>query len=188
MNWSDIAASQPALGEVAQRLLIAPGVLLIGTRRKDGSARISGVEPLVMDGTLWLSMMQRSAKELDLRRDPRILLHSVISGREPAPEMKVRGRVRPERDESTNERYAAAVATEIGWTPVVGHFALYAVDIDDVTYISYVPETGAQHVARWPADVEYVRPTITPTSLAAAEPTRRLLVPVTPEQRPPLRP
>lgn len=116
-----------------------------------------------------------SARELDLRRDPHVLLHRVVTGPEAAPELKVRGRARPERDEGVQERYAARVAAEIGWTPVVGHFALYAVDIDDVTYIGYVPETGAQHVARWPAGVEYVRPTVTPTSLAAAEPTRRLL-------------
>ena len=48
---------QPALGAVADRLLIEPGVLLAGTIRRDGTARISGVEPLLLDGDLWLSMM-----------------------------------------------------------------------------------------------------------------------------------
>jgi len=45
----------------------------------------------VMDGGLWLSMMPTSAKVRDLARDPRILLHSVITGPEPAPEIKLRG-------------------------------------------------------------------------------------------------
>jgi len=40
------------LGAIAHDLLIRPGVVLIGTTRRDGSARISGVEPLVMDGQL----------------------------------------------------------------------------------------------------------------------------------------
>ena len=75
MKWSAIAASEPALGAVVFDTLIKPGVLMAGTIRRDGSPRISGVEPLVMDGDLWLSMMSASAKARDLGRDPRILLH-----------------------------------------------------------------------------------------------------------------
>lgn len=41
-------------------------MLLIGTTRRDGSARIGAVEPLILDGDLWLSMMSRSTKALDL--------------------------------------------------------------------------------------------------------------------------
>jgi hypothetical protein len=70
MRWSEISARQPALGAVADRLLIEPRVLLAGTIRRDGTARISGVEPLVLDGDLWLSMMSGSAKSRDLGRDP----------------------------------------------------------------------------------------------------------------------
>ena len=58
MRWSEISGRQPALGAIAERLLIEPGVLLAGTTRRDGTARISGVEPLVLDGELWLSMMR----------------------------------------------------------------------------------------------------------------------------------
>jgi hypothetical protein len=76
MRWSEISARQPVLGSVADRLLIEPGVLLAGTIRRDGTARISGVEPLVLDGDLWLSMMSDSAKSRDLHRDPRIV-HAV---------------------------------------------------------------------------------------------------------------
>jgi hypothetical protein len=168
---------EPALGAAAHERLITPGVLLIGTTRRDGSARISGVEPLVMNGDLWLSMMQSSAKALDLARDSRILLHSAITGPEPATEIKVRGTVRTETNPRIQQLYAEAVAAEIGWRPVVGQFTLFAADIHDVTYIGYDPETGAQHVARWPAGVEYLRAAITPTSLGAPEPVRRVLVP-----------
>jgi hypothetical protein len=61
MRWSEIRACKPALGVVADRLLIEPGVLLAGTTRRDGTARISGVEPRVLDSDLWLSMMSGSA-------------------------------------------------------------------------------------------------------------------------------
>jgi hypothetical protein len=175
MRWSEIAARQPALGDAADKKMIKPGVLLIGTTRRDGSARISGVEPLIMESDLWLSMMSGSAKARDLGRNPRILLHSIIGSPEPDAEIKMRGTARVEHDGDTQERYAAAAGAELGWRPVVGHFTLFRIDIDDVTYISYEPETGAQHVARWPADVEYLRPTTTPTSLGPPQPVRRLL-------------
>jgi hypothetical protein len=71
--------------------------------------------------------------------------------------------------------YAAAVSAEIGWRPVVGEFTLFAVDVEDVTYIGYDADTNGQHVARWPAGLEYVRPAATPTSLGPPQPARRLL-------------
>lgn len=175
MKWSAIAASEPALDAVVFDRLIRPGVLLAGTVRRDGSPRISGAEPLVMDGDLWLSMMRTSVKVMDLARDPRILLHSIVTGPEPAAEVKVRGTVRAEDDPGVQRRYAAAVSAGIGWRPVVGEFVLFAVDVEDVTYIGYDPDTSGQHVARWPADLEYVRPSVTPTSLGPQQPVRRLL-------------
>lgn len=175
MKWSAIAASEPALDAVVFDRLIRPGVLLVGTVRRDGSPRVSGAEPLVMDGDLWLSMMRTSVKVMDLARDPRILLHSIVTGPEPAAEVKVRGTVRAEDDPSVQRRYAAAVSAGIGWRPVVGEFVLFAVDVEDVTYIGYDPDTSGQHVARWPVGLEYVRPSVTPTSLGSQQPVRRLL-------------
>ena len=175
MKWSAIAASEPALGAVAFDRLIKPGVLLAGTVRRDGSPRISGVEPLVMDGDLWLSMMRTSAKAMDLARDRRILLHSIVTGPEPAAEVKVRGTVRAEDDHAVQRRYAAAVSAQIGWRPVAGEFTLFVVDVEDVTYIGHDADTGGQHVARWPVGLEYVRPAATPTSLGPPQPVRRLL-------------
>jgi hypothetical protein len=175
MKWSAIATSEPVLGAVVSDRLIGPGVLLVGTTRRDGSARISGAEPLIMDGDLWLSMMRNSVKALDLARDPRILLHSILVGPEPAAEVKIRGSVRPEHDHDVQRRYAAAVSAEIGWHPVVGEFTLFAVDIHDVSYVGYDADTSGQHVARWPAGLEYVRPSTTPTSLGPPQPVRRLL-------------
>jgi Pyridoxamine 5'-phosphate oxidase len=174
MRWSEVAQRQPALAAVMSELLIKPGVVLIGTSRRDGSARISGVEPLVMAGQLWLSMMPASAKARDLARDPRILLHSIVTSPAPAGEVMVRGTAAAETDGGAQRRYAAAVASELGWQPVVGEFALFTVDIADVTYIGHSPD-NAQHVARWPAGGEYLRPVITPTSLGERQPVRLLL-------------
>jgi hypothetical protein len=175
MKWSEIADREPKLGAIATEGLIKPGVLLVGTTRRDGSARISGVEPLVMDGELWLSMMRGSAKALDLARDPRIVLHSIVTSPEAAPEVKVRGTVRTETSQHTQQQYADAAAADLGWRPVPGEFTLFAVDVGDVTYIGYDAATGSQHVARWPEGEEYLRPATTATSLGPREPVRRVL-------------
>jgi hypothetical protein len=178
MKWAEIAAHEPALGAVAHQRLIEPGVVLIGTTRRDGSARISGVEPLIMDGELWLSMMSGSAKVADLDRDPRLQVHSIISGPEAAIEIKLRGRARREHDRDVQERYARKVAAELPWEPVVGDFALFAVDIDEVTYVGFTEGSGDQHVARWPQGEEYRRPAASPTRLGARQPVREVLGPL----------
>jgi pyridoxamine 5'-phosphate oxidase-like protein len=95
MHWSEIENKQPRLAELAYQRLIEPGVLLVATIRRDGTPRLSPVEPFVMDGVLWLSMMWQSTKAVDLLRDPRILVHSVVTNREGTEgEFKVRGRQR----------------------------------------------------------------------------------------------
>jgi hypothetical protein len=120
MHWSDLVSEQPSLAQQAYEKLIRPGVLLVGTVRRDGLPRISGVEPLIMDGQLWLSMLQDSMKARDLHRDLRLVINSIVIGPEPAVEVKVRGVALSESDQAVHEHYAAAVAREIGWQPGEG--------------------------------------------------------------------
>jgi hypothetical protein len=176
MKWSDIAREQPRLSALAQERLIQPGVVLVVTTRRDGTPRLCPVEPLEMDGDLWLSMMWLSKKALDLMRDPRILVHSVITSRDGSEgEFKVRGTARAEHDAGVQRRYADAAASELGWEPVPGRFHLFAVDIDEITFISYDPVAESQHVAMWPPGREFVRPHDTPTSLGDPEPVSDLI-------------
>jgi hypothetical protein len=79
MRWSEVEQSEPRLAKVMRRRLVAPGVLLVVTLRRDGTPRLSPVEPFVLDGDLWLSMLWESRKAADLRRDPRLLLHSIVT-------------------------------------------------------------------------------------------------------------
>lgn len=87
----------------------------------------------------------------------------------------MRGIARIKAGHAAQQRYYAAAETHLGWHPVPGEFTLFAVDIAEVTYIGHDAGTKAQHVARWPAGQEYLRPSLTPTSLGPAEPVRRLL-------------
>jgi hypothetical protein len=57
MHWADFEAAQPRLAEVGREKLARPGVVLVGTVRRDGSPRISPVEPMLWQGDLWLSML-----------------------------------------------------------------------------------------------------------------------------------
>jgi hypothetical protein len=176
MHWSDIEHAQHRLARLGHQRLIGPGVVLVATIRKDGTARLSAVEPLVMDGDLWLSMMQGSAKARDLLRDPRVLVHSIVTSREGAAgEFKVRGTARAEDDPGVHRRYADAVAASLGWSPTPGRFHLFAIDISQVSFISYQTATGDQHVAMWPPGREYIRRATSATSVGDPEPVSDLL-------------
>jgi hypothetical protein len=56
MRWHNFESRQPVLASVGADKLTGPGVVLVATIRRDGSARLSPVEPLLWDGDLWLSM------------------------------------------------------------------------------------------------------------------------------------
>jgi hypothetical protein len=176
MHWSDIEHAQHRLARLGYQRLIEPGVVLVATIRKDGTARLSAVEPLVMDGDLWLSMMQGSAKARDLLRDPRVLVHSIVTSREGAAgEFKVRGTARAEDDPVVQRRYADTVTRSLGWSPTPGRFHLFAVDISQVSFISYETATGDQHVAMWPPGREFIRRATSATSVGDPEPVSDLL-------------
>lgn len=176
MHWFEVARDQPKLAEFGRQRLLQPGVVLVGTVRRDGTARISPVEPFVMDGDLWLSMMWGSRKAQDLARDPRVLVHSIITGRDGGDgEYKVRGVVRVEDDADVQRQYADAVGASLGWCPEPGQFHLFAVDIADITVIRYVDATGDQFVTRWPPGSEFVRRATSATAVGAPEPHHDLL-------------
>jgi hypothetical protein len=177
MRWSDIEHTQPRLARLATDRLIDPGVVLVATIRHDGTPRLSAVEPYVLAGELWLSMMWQSMKARDLLRDPRILVHSAVTGRDGAEgEFKIRGTVRAENDQAVQRRYADAVAASLGWNPQPGKFHLFAVDIGQVTYITYDPGgSGDQHVAMWPPGREFVRRATSATSVGDPEPASDII-------------
>jgi hypothetical protein len=176
MEWSEFETAQPELAARGRERLIEPGVLLVGTVRRDGTPRISPVEPFILDGTLWLSMLWQSAKARDLLRDPRILVHSIVTARDgSAGEFKVRGTARAEPDPATQRRYAEAVGASLGWQPEPGRFHLFAVDVGEVSFLRYDDATGDQFVTQWPPAREFVRRGTTATSLGPPEPLADLI-------------
>ena len=67
---------QPEFATRVQAAFDAHGHKILATLRRDGAPRVSGIEARFRDGELWLAGMPRSVKFADLRRDPRMALHS----------------------------------------------------------------------------------------------------------------
>lgn len=177
MRWGEFAQAEPRLAALGHQRLTEPGVVLVGTIRRDGTPRISPVEPLIWEDDLWLSMLLGSYKAADLKRDSRILVHSIVTGRSgEAGEYKVRGQAIEEPKQSTQRRYAEEVSTRLGWSPEPGRFHLFRIDLTDVSFIRYEEASGDQFVTRWPTKREFVRRGTSATSLGDPESYTDLLV------------
>ena len=177
MHWSDVERAQPRLAALARARLIEPGVVLVATIRRDGTPRLSPVEPYLMGGDLWLCMLWGSQKAADLLRDPRILVHGIVTDRAGgAGELKLRGTVWHEQSDAVQRRYAASVSEHLGWSPVPGRFHLFGVEVSHVASLRYDGPSGDQYVATWPGGAEYVRRLTSATSVGEPEPIRDVLV------------
>ena len=75
-SWSEVETAAPELAARVRATMDAHKHKVLATLRRDGSPRVSGIEAEFTDGELWLGMMPGSRKAMDLRRDPRLALHS----------------------------------------------------------------------------------------------------------------
>jgi hypothetical protein len=176
VRWAEFESRQPRLAALGRDRLAGPGVVLVGTIRKDGSPRISPVEPLLWNGDLWLSMGLGTVKARDLARDPRVLVHSIVTSRDGTDgEFKVRGHAVQETDPELNARIVEATAETLGWRPEVGKFHLFRIDLEDVTFIHWDDRNNDQYLTRWPEGREQVRRGTSPTSNGPAQPHHEFL-------------
>ncbi|HEV2759131.1 MAG TPA: pyridoxamine 5'-phosphate oxidase family protein [Acidimicrobiales bacterium] len=75
-EWQDVVTVDSDFAAHVRRCFAIRKHATLATLRKDGSPRISGTEvEFADDGEIYLGMMPRSLKALDLRRDPRLALH-----------------------------------------------------------------------------------------------------------------
>jgi hypothetical protein len=75
-SWDEVLLQDVAFAEAVRRCFTVRKHCTLATLRRDGSPRISGIEVQFADGQLWLGMMPGSVKAVDVRRDPRVALHS----------------------------------------------------------------------------------------------------------------
>lgn len=168
MRWDELQRDAGELGATARTRLEEPGVVLVATIRRDRTPRLSPCEPFFWDGDLWLPMMQGSQKVRDLRRDQRVLVHSIITTRDgDEGEVKVRGRVTEVIEPERRARLCAAIGAVLPWQPDPERVDPFVVDVDSVVHITYVD--GDQYVTSWPAKRRFVRRLTSATSVGNPE-------------------
>jgi hypothetical protein len=135
-NWRTVQGEAPELAGEARMRFDAHRHKLLATLRADGSPRISGIEATFSEGELWLAMMPDSRKGQDLRRDPRMALHSGSpdpDDEDPSAwpgDAKLAGHAEPVEDVDVKRRFAGA---QDQMPP--GPFDLFRADVDELTVI-----------------------------------------------------
>jgi len=147
-TWTEIEAAAPELAATIRRRFEAHGLGLLATLRRDGSPRISGIEPLFAQGELWLGMMPDSLKARDLERDPRFALHSATVDKQVTEgDAKVSGTVVPVDDPDTFARFLQAFAAATGYPPPPGSFPLFRADVREVSTVK--PDGDHLDIESW---------------------------------------
>ncbi|MBW3667736.1 MAG: pyridoxamine 5'-phosphate oxidase family protein [Actinobacteria bacterium] len=133
-RWDDVTKAAPDLAAAAQGRFEATGLGLLATLRKDGSPRISGIEPLFWDGDLWFGMMTESRKSADLRRDPRFGLHAATVDKDVKDgDAKIYGHAVEVVDAGEKARFANRLTEVNDFDP--GEFDLWRADVTEVSSI-----------------------------------------------------
>jgi Pyridoxamine 5'-phosphate oxidase len=155
--WREVELGAPRLAGLGVAALAVSRVALLGTLRRDGSPRISPVEPYLLEGQLLIGAMAWSQKAADLRHDPRFALHSAITGPDNGEgEFKLYGSA-AEAEERT--RRAAASAWWSEWPPE--KTIVFALQVNRAVYIAWDLERGLMTVDRWSVRSGYSQTTRT---------------------------
>ena len=136
-TWGEFAEAAPELASLGEAQFALTGLALVGTLRRDGWPRISPVEPFIADGQLYLGMMWRSVKALDLLRDSRCVVHSTVSNRDGSEgEFKVYGRAVEVTDPEELRRFCDAVYATTGLRieDMEGQGHCFAIAIESVVF------------------------------------------------------
>ena len=135
-SWVEFERAEPEFARRVRGLFDAHRHKTIATLRADGSPRISGIEAVFQDGQLTFGSMPGARKGADLRRDPRVALHSAtvdpVEGAEAEwpGEAKIAGRAVATAPDSYRADITEVVHTHLNenatllvvewWTPAQG--------------------------------------------------------------------
>jgi Pyridoxamine 5'-phosphate oxidase len=135
-RWSEVVAAAPELAASVRDRFDAHGLALLATVRRDGSPRLSGLEPLFTPGDLWFGMMSQSRKGADLRRDGRFALHSATTDKQVAAgDAKLSGRAGPVTDEAHKAAFRRDFERATGAPPPEGPFELFRADVSEMSLL-----------------------------------------------------
>jgi hypothetical protein len=135
--------------------LASARVALLGTLRRDGSPRISPVEPYIAWGELLIGAMAWSAKAADLRRDRRYVLHSTVTGPDSGEgELKLSGLA---VEAAQDLRDATADAWWLAWAP--DKAVVFTLRIGQAAFVDWDISRALMTVHRWSPRAGYTSAT-----------------------------
>jgi hypothetical protein len=156
MRWDEFERACPQIAGIARERFAEDELVILGTIRPDGSPRVSPNEVDFAEGRLFLGMMWRSQKALDLLRDPRITVHSVPGGRmNPGGDVKLYGTVVDERDPVVRDAFRAEIRRRIDWAPDEPNYHLFSLDVRQAGFISFGDN---RRILAWDVDGGYREP------------------------------
>jgi hypothetical protein len=145
-SFADVESEEPEFAARVRAAFDAHGHKILATLRADGSPRVSGIEARLHGGELWLAGMPGSVKFVDMRRDPRMALHS--GSDEPdafSADAKVSGRAVEISDSGERDAYAKAA----GVPAELSGFELFRIDLDQVVLTAVNDEKTALVISSW---------------------------------------
>jgi hypothetical protein len=143
-SFGDFESAEPDLAVRVRAAFDAHRHKVLATLRPDGSPRVSGIEASFAGGELWLAGMPGSVKFRDLRRDPRMALHS--GSDEPdsfSADGKVSGRA-VVTDAAGRARFTAATGTPAG-----DDVELFHVELDQVVLTAVSDDRTHLVISSW---------------------------------------
>ncbi len=135
MRWDEFQHACPEIASLASARFEKDELVLLGTIRRDGSPRISPCEVDFAEGHLFLGMMWKSKKALDLLRDPRIVVHSVTCDKDGTDgDVKLYGRAIAVDGPDLRQAYRDAIGARTDWAPDEPEFHLFSIDVEAAGY------------------------------------------------------
>ena len=152
MRWIEFEQTCPKLAGIARERFERDQIFLIGTLRPDGLPRISAVECDFVEGDLCTSMIWQSVKALDLQRDARVTIHSLVPDKahesDNQGDIKLYGRAVPVAEPAKRASYEAAIQARINWRPTEPYHC-FAFDIERAGHVRFAD--GDRRVVTWRA-------------------------------------
>ena len=154
-SFADVEDVEPDLADRVRAILSSTTNAVLGTIRRDGSPRLSGADPYFSDGHLRIWSMPGARKGQDLRRDPRVAVHSIPwdsrrlrdgAAEVGAADAKVSGTAVLVTDADERSAFRAWFESERGFQPP-DDWDLFDVDIDELTVVSV--DDGQLVIDRW---------------------------------------
>ena len=137
---------QPDFAARVRAAFDAHGHKILATLRRDGAPRVSGIETQFRDGELWLAGMPRSVKFVDLRRDPRMALHS---GSDEPDAFRADAKLSGRAIEITDPAELAGFAERAAVPEEVQPFELFRIDLEQVVLTALNDARDALEITSW---------------------------------------